>query len=144
MPTAISNSQGLYQSVSQGLTRTLSGSNYAWWTGNARFIDLTGKFLGAHLAYGGLIMFWSGAMILFELSHYVREKPIYEQGFILFQHVTTLAFGVSSGGEIVEVFSIFVIGVLHLQASVILGIGGLYHSILGPIRLEAVSVQDRY
>jgi photosystem II CP43 chlorophyll apoprotein len=67
-------------------------------------------------------MFWSGSMILFELSHYVRGKPIYEQGFILFQHVTTLAFGVSSGGEIVEVFSIFVIDVLHLLASGIMGI----------------------
>ena len=32
-------------------------------------------------------------MTLFELSHFVPEKPLYEQGFILLPHLATLAFG---------------------------------------------------
>jgi len=116
--------------------RTLVGSRYSWWSGNARFIELSGKFLGAHVAHAGLIMFWSGSMALFELSHFVPEKPLYEQGFILLPHLATLAFSVGPGGEITDVYSYFVIGVLHLICSGVLGIGGIYHAIFGPERLE--------
>jgi len=116
--------------------RTLVGSRYSWWSGNARFIELSGKFLGAHVAHAALIMFWSGSMALFELSHFVPEKPLYEQGFILLPHLATLAFSVGPGGEITDVYSYFVIGVLHLISSGILGLGGIYHAIFGPERLE--------
>jgi len=116
--------------------RTLVGSRYSWWSGNARFIELSGKFLGAHVAHAALIMFWSGSMALFELSHFVPEKPLYEQGFILLPHLATLAFSVGPGGEITDVYSYFVIGVLHLICSGVLGIGGIYHAIFGPERLE--------
>ena len=80
--------------------RSLVGSRYSWWFGNSRFIELSGKFLGAHLFHAGLIMFWGGSMCLFEVSHYLPEKFLYDQGFILIQHLVTLGFGVSSGGEI--------------------------------------------
>jgi photosystem II CP43 chlorophyll apoprotein len=116
--------------------RGLVGSRYSWWSGNARFIELSGKFLGAHVAHAALIMFWSGSMTLFELSHFLREKPLYEQGFILLPHLATLAFSVGPGGEITDVYSYFVIGVLHLISSAILGLGGIYHAIFGPERLE--------
>mmetsp|Transcript_37718 Transcript_37718/g.85077 ORF Transcript_37718/g.85077 Transcript_37718/m.85077 type:complete len:464 (-) Transcript_37718:15-1406(-) len=116
--------------------RTLVGSRYSWWSGNARFIELSGKFLGAHVAHAALIMFWSGSMALFELSHFVPEKPLYEQGFILLPHLATLAFSVGPGGEITDVYSYFVIGVLHLISSGVLGLGGIYHAIFGPERLE--------
>jgi len=116
--------------------RTFVGSRYSWWSGNARFIELSGKFLGAHVAHAALIMFWSGSMTLFELSHFVPEKPLYEQGFILLPHLATLAFSVGPGGEITDVYSYFVIGVLHLISSGILGLGGIYHAIFGPERLE--------
>lgn len=119
--------------------RTLAGSRYSWWSGNGRFIQLSGKLLGAHVAHAGLIMFWSGSMTLFELSHYVNEKPLYEQGFILLPHLATLAFSVGPGGEILGVYSYFVITVLHLISSGILGLGGIYHSIFGPERLEETS-----
>ena len=83
-----------------------------------------------------IIILWAGAMTLFELSHFVQEKPLYEQGFILLPHLATLAFAIGPGGEISSVFSEFIISVFHLIASGILGLGGLYHAILGPERLE--------
>ena len=64
-------------------------TGFAWWSGNARLINLSGKLLGAHVAHAGLIVFWAGAMNLFEVSHFVPEKPMYEQGLILLPHLTT-------------------------------------------------------
>lgn len=116
--------------------RTLVGSRYSWWAGNARFIEQSGKFLGAHLAHAGLIMFWSGSMTLFEISHFVPEKALYEQGFILLPHLATLGFGVGPGGEITDIYWSFVCGVLHLVSSPVLALGGIYHAIFGPERLE--------
>merc|ERR1711920_864396 len=52
-------------------------------------------------------------MTLFELSHYVKEKPLYEQGFILLPHLTTLSFGAGPGGDVSDVYAFFVIAVLH-------------------------------
>ena len=117
-------------------TRTLVGSRYSWWSGNARFIKLSGKFLGAHVVHTALIIFWSGSMALFELSHFVPEKPLYEQGFILLPHLATLALCIGPGGEITDIYSYFVSSVLHLICSGIPGLGGIYHAIFGPERLE--------
>ncbi|KAL8240658.1 hypothetical protein R6Q59_014013, partial [Mikania micrantha] len=50
-------------------------TGFAWWAGNARLINLSGKLLGAHVAHAGLIVFWAGAMNLFEVAHFVPEKP---------------------------------------------------------------------
>ena len=58
-------------------------TGFAWWAGNARLINLSGKLLGAHVAHAGLIVFWAGAMNLFEVAHFIPEKPMYEQGLIL-------------------------------------------------------------
>ncbi|KAK8663750.1 hypothetical protein V6N13_083555 [Hibiscus sabdariffa] len=51
-------------------------TGFAWWAGNARLINLSGKLLGAHVAHAGLIVFWAVAMNLFEVAHFVPEKPI--------------------------------------------------------------------
>ena len=122
--------------VNSVLARTLQGSRYAWWSGNARFIELSGKFLGAHVAHAGLIMFWAGAMCLFEVAHHVPDRALYDQGFILLPHLATLGFGVGAGGEIITLHEYFVIGVLHIMASLVLGLGGIYHAVFGPEKLE--------
>ena len=116
--------------------RDQESTGFAWWSGNARLINLSGKLLGAHVAHAGLIVFWAGAMNLFEVAHFVPEKPMYEQGLILLPHLATLGFGVGPGGEVLDTFPYFVSGVLHLISSAVLGFGGVYHSIIGPETLE--------
>jgi len=51
--------------------RDIESTGFAWWSGNARLINVSGKLLGAHVAHAGLMVFWAGAMILFEVSHFV-------------------------------------------------------------------------
>ena len=70
--------------------RDIESTGFAWWSGNARLINVSGKLLGAHVAHAGVMVFWCGAMTLFEVSHYIPEKPLYEQGCILLQHLATL------------------------------------------------------
>lgn len=116
-----------------------SQGGFAWWSGNARLINLSGRLLGAHVAHAGLIVFWAGAMTLFEVAHFVPDKPMYEQGLILMPHLASLGWGVGPGGEIVNTFPYFVVGVLHLVSSAVLGVGGIYHAVRGPETLEQYS-----
>ena len=101
--------------------KTVESTGFAWWAGNARLINLSGKLLGAHVAHAGLMVFWCGAMTLFEVSHFIPEKPLYDQGFILLPHLATLGWGVGPGGEIIDIYPYFVVGVLHLVSSAVLG-----------------------
>jgi photosystem II CP43 chlorophyll apoprotein len=129
------NKTGDFTSVRARGGRDEASTGYAWWAGNARFTDLSGRFLGAHIAHAGLMAFWAGAMLLFEVSHFEASKPMYDQGLILMPHIATLGLGVGPGGEVIDIFPFFAIAVIHLIGSAVFGIGGIYHSVRGPEKL---------
>ncbi|KAI5653898.1 hypothetical protein M9H77_31085 [Catharanthus roseus] len=50
-------------------------TGFAWWARNARLINLSSKLLGVYVAHAGLIVFLARAMNLFEVAHFILEKP---------------------------------------------------------------------
>jgi photosystem II CP43 chlorophyll apoprotein len=104
--------------------------------GNARLIDRSGQLLGAHIAHAGLIMFWAGSITVSQAINCDPSLPLAEQNLSLISNLARLGWGIGENGQIVTLYPYFVIGMLHLVSSAVLGAGGLFHVFRGPAKLK--------
>ena len=110
---------------------------YGWWAGNSGVANRSGKFIAAHVAHAGLIVFWAGAFTLFELSRFDPSVPMGHQPLIVLPHLATLGIGFDANGVAMgDTKPVLAIAIVHLVSSMVLAAGGLLHSLLLPGNLE--------
>ena len=114
-----------------------SDVTYDWYAGNSGVVGRSGKFIAAHAAHAGLMMFWAGAFALFELARYDAKIPMGEQNLICLPHLAGLVLEIFKM-VITDSYGITVIATLHLIFSAVLGAEGCFIRVnfLGSWRLS--------
>jgi len=88
------------------------------------------------VSHAALMVLWAGAMVLFELSRFVGDKPLFGQGFILVPHLSMLA---PLPPPPALAFHAFTAAVLHLFSGGPLALGGCFHAPLSSERLGSAA-----
>ena len=96
-------------------------TTYGWWAGNSGVANRSGKFIAAHVAHAGLIVFWAGAFTLFELSRFDPSVPMGHQPLIVLPHLATLGIGFDANGVAMgDTKPVLAIAIVHLVSSMVL------------------------
>ncbi|TGG81130.1 MAG: chlorophyll a/b binding light-harvesting protein [Aphanocapsa feldmannii 277cV] len=101
--------------------------SYDWWSGNSRVAKESGSFIVAHAAHAGLIMFWAGSFVIYELSRYRPDIPLGEQSLILLPNLARLGIGLEDGGILSNPQPIIAVAAFHLISAAVLAAGGMWH-----------------
>lgn len=117
-------------------TAVLSNFENEWWAGNVRLTSLSGQLLGAHLCHAALMSVVPGAFVVQEVARYQPGVPLPEQSMVFLPHLAALGVGVGAGGEIVDTYPMFVIGVLHFFIAAVCCAAGLFHTFRGEADLN--------
>ena len=105
-----------------------SDVTYDWYAGNSGVVGRSGKFIAAHAAHAGLMMFGLALLDYLNLARYDAKIPMGEQNLICLPHLAGLELVDIQNGVITDSYGITVIATLHLIFSAVLGAGGLLHS----------------
>ena len=97
-----------------------SDVTYDWYAGNSGVVGRSGKFIAAHAAHAGLMMFWAGAFGLFELARYDASIPMGVQKAIVLPHLAGIGIGGVENGVITEPYGIVAVSYTHLTLPTIL------------------------
>lgn len=96
--------QDILNRADLGMEACSTATILCWSLKPFNMLGVAGILDGAHVVHAGLTSLWTGSMSLFEVSRFVFERPMYEQGEILLPHMATLALDVGPGGDVDSTF----------------------------------------